>query len=237
MHASPSNHRISSTPPVFWHDPNMRAFLRLPRNQRRARHRPLDRHRHRAHRDDHKVSRHRKIMDQCRERPANHLRSNDLAGCVRDIKLDIAGDSPGRKIRKEKHLTRRRIDLRMRRHVSRQLAVEGPAADRLERRGIQFDRCMTFFKSQQPVRMPDDVRIRDAIRSHSGDTRIRIRRHTRSAEQRSAGSVLEIPLLRPHPTIAVRNLALMHAERMHHSVPIERIVIAARRKLRIGPMR
>src|SRR6266478_4135442 len=50
-------------------------------------------------RKDDEVAGHGEIMNQCGERPADHLRSSEIAGCVRGVELEIAGDTPGREVR------------------------------------------------------------------------------------------------------------------------------------------
>src|SRR5260370_5685140 len=86
------------------HDPDLRTKLPPPRNPRCNSHRAFYRYRHRAHRDDHEVSRHREIMDQRWEGTLDHLRPNQFAGRPGEVKFDIAADASRWKVRAEDHL-------------------------------------------------------------------------------------------------------------------------------------
>src|SRR5260370_7500741 len=134
------------------HDSDLSAFVGLPRDWQRARHRALDRYRDRAERKNDEVARYGEIMNQSGEWPLDHLRSNEIAGCVRGVELEIDGDTPGREVREEQHLTRIGIDLRMRRHVARQLLVERPSTDRRQRNRVHLDR--SFSSSERPHLVP-----------------------------------------------------------------------------------
>src|SRR5262249_15427214 len=52
-------------------------------------------------------------------------------------------------------------------------------------------------------------------------------------KQRATSRVLDLPLLGPHPPIAVRHASVAHAKRVHHSVSIQGVVSPARWELRI----
>src|SRR5260370_38534466 len=93
---------------------------------------------------------------------------------------------------------------------------------------------MPFFQGEQSVPTPDEMCVRDTVGSHPSDARIRLRRNPRGSAQRPTGGMFESPLLRPHPSIAVRDATSAHAERMHHPVSTQRVIVLARRKLRVG---
>ena len=197
---------------------------------------PFDRYRDRAHRNDYKILRDGKIMHQRWEWPANQMQPNQLAALVRNVELDFAVDTAGRKVSKEQHLagSRDRSSDAPSYYAAACFRSSSDRSSRATSGSISIgpwpsSSANSLFPCQMRlVFATPSVRMPATLGSESAG-------NARSAEQRSTGRVFQIPVLRPHPSIAIGHLAALHMEGMHHSVTIERVVVPARRELRTRP--
>ena len=113
-------------------------------------------------------------------------------------------------------------------------APEVPIASCSQRLRIERERAMPLLQGEQLARVPNDVGIGDAtvptLRGRVGGCRI-----APAAEQRPMRFVLQLPLRRPHPPVAVADAAIGNVKGVDHPVADKPVMLlVARCELRIG---
>ena len=92
---------------------------------------------------------------------------------------------------------------------------------------------MQFLERHQAAVVPQHIRIGDAAVLALG-CGVRSHRVTKQAEQPAAGLVLELPLWRARPAIAVVDPAIAKVESMDHAIAAEPVVVVGWHVLGIG---
>ena len=113
-------------------------------------------------------------------------------------------------------------------------AAKIPITARFNRFRVDLERQMRLFAGEDLVAMGDDAGIRDAavLAENGSITRSRI---APTPEQRAMRGPLQLEFWRSHPTISIRNPAVLDVEGVHHPVADEPVIIlVAWRELRIG---
>ena len=140
-----------------------RRQLAVPIPHRLAALEPLEARRARDDRNQNVLLRDRDVVDDPEVRRLEPHLFDDVAVGVDRVDRDVLREDALRLVAVRDHLPGQRIDLRMRRHARRlPLAVEVPAAERLERMRIEVVRQRIFFERDQLAAVPIDMSVRGA---------------------------------------------------------------------------
>ncbi|MCY1224365.1 hypothetical protein D9M72_365190 [compost metagenome] len=128
-----------------------------------------------------------------------------------------------------------RVALRMRGAARGQAVAEALVPLRRQREGVELEGLVRFLEREQPAAVPEYAGVGRAALAPD-HRRVAGRGVAEGAEQRAPGLVLQLPLGRARPAVAVRHLPAVDVKRMHHAVAGEPVVVVvARCVLRARP--
>ena len=218
---------------VTAHHADVGALLRLPRQGRFALHGPLHAAGGREDGKDHVLIGGDEVMHHARKGRIETLGTGEDAVGIHRLVAHAGAERAGDHVAEEQHLAGLGVNLGMGRHRPLELVVVAPSALRFQGAGVDLERGMPLLQGQQLAAVPNHVGVGEAIvRCFLGD-RVVLHWIERAVEA-AALAPLQGPLGGAHPAVAVAHPAVLNVEHVQHAVARKPMVVAARRKLRIG---
>ena len=218
---------------VAAHHADVGALLRLPRQGRFALHGPLHAAGGREDGEDHMLIGGDEVMHHARKGRIEALRTGEDAVGIHRLVAHAGAERAGNHVAEKQHLAGLRVNLRMGRHRPLELVVIAPGSLRLQGAGVDLEGRMPLLQGQQLATVPNHVGVGEALVFRSLGERVVLHWIERAVEA-AALTPLQGPLGGAHPAVAVAHPAVLNVEHVQHAVARKPVVVAARRKLRIG---